>query len=230
MRSIRLFSSVCFALVVLAGCASVETKREAFPRMYDADQKPLTIVVVPAINKTTASDAPELINATLTQPLADHGYYVLPIAITSEIFNREGIVAGEQLLSAPMSVFKRSFGADAVLFVTINNWEKNYAVIAANVTVAMSYVLISTTDREVLWSYEAALTVDTAGQSSGFILADLISTAIKTAVTDYVPIASQVNLAAINVLPLGEYHPENGEDGDMEVVLTKLKENAVKME
>jgi len=230
MNAIKLLVVSVLALLIVSGCASVETKLEAFPKMYDVNQKPLSIVVIPSINKTTAADAAELINATLTQPFADQGYYVLPIAISSEIFKREGIVAGEQLLNAPMSVFKKNFGADAVLFVTINNWEKNYAVVAANVTVGMSYVLISTIDREVLWSYEQALAVDTAGQSSGFIIADLILTAVKTATTDYVPIASQVNMAAVSVLPYGDYHPKSGEDGDLEVVLTKLKEKALESE
>ena len=102
--------------VLFAGCVSVETKREAFPRMYDDDSKPLSIVVVPAINKTTAADAGDLVNVTLTQPIADSGYYVLPIAIVSEIFSREGIVAGEQLLNAPMSIFRNNFGSLRIRF------------------------------------------------------------------------------------------------------------------
>ena len=68
-------AAVIFAAV--AGCASVETKREAFPLMYDENYKPLSILVAPAINKSTAADAGELINVTLTQPLADNGFYVL---------------------------------------------------------------------------------------------------------------------------------------------------------
>jgi len=227
MNNKKFYFLSVLAFWILSGCASVETKFEAFPKMYDENQKPLSIVVVPSINKTTAADAAELINSTLTQPFADNGYYVLPIAISSEIFKREGVVAGEQLINAPMSVFKNNFGADAVLFITINEWDKKYLVIAANVTVGMSYVLMSTKDREILWSYDAALTVDTAGQSSGFILADIISTAITTAATDYVPIASQVNNAAVGTLPFGSYHPKTGEDGDLKVVLTKAKERAL---
>jgi hypothetical protein len=227
MTIFKFFSVAAIAVFFLSGCASIETKMEAFPKMYDENSKPLSIVVVPSINKTTAADAAELINATLTQPFADSGYYVLPIAISSEIFRREGVVAGEQLLSAPMSIFKDNFGADAVLFITINKWDKNYMVVAANVTVGMSYVLMSTKDREILWSYDAAIVVDTSGQSSGFILLDLVKTAITTAATDYVPIATQVNNTAVTALPFGAYHPKSGEDRDLRVVLTKSKEKAL---
>lgn len=219
-------AAVIFA--ALAGCASVETKREAFPLMYDENYKPLSILVAPAINKSTAADAGELINVTLTQPLADNGFYVLPIAIVSEIFQAEGIVAGEQLLAAPMSVFSENFGADAVLFVTINEWDKNYYVVAGNVTVGMSFVLLSTKDRKVLWSYDAQVVLNTSGQSSGFIVADLISTAINTAVADYIPIARQVNSIAISTLPFGQYHPRTDLDGEAKVVLTASKDEALK--
>ncbi len=222
--------STIFFCSLFIGCASVETKREAFPLMYDDTVKPLAILVAPAINKSTAADAGELINVTLTQPLSDNGYYVLPIAIASEIFQAEGIVAGEQLLEAPMSLFSENFGADAVLFVTINEWDKNYYVVAGNVTVGMSFVMLSTKDRQVLWSYDAQVVLNTSGQSSGFIIADLISTAINTAVADYIPLAHQVNGIAINTMPYGKYHPKTGQDGDVKVVLTAAKEEAVKNE
>lgn len=227
MNAIKVLLLALCSSIFLAGCASVETKQQAFPSMYDENIKPLTIVVAPAINKTTAADAAELINVTLTQPIADNGYYVLPIAIVSEIFSREGVVAGEQLLGAPMSVFKNNFGADAVLFITINEWDKNYAVVAGNVSVGMSYVLLSTENREVLWSYDASLVVSTSGQSTGFIIADLVRTAIETATTDYVPIARQVNGVAVATLPFGTYHPKDGSDGGSKVVLTSAKERAL---
>jgi hypothetical protein len=218
---------VTMTCVLLVGCASFQTKREAYPLMYSSDSKPLSIVVVPAINKTTAADAADLVNVTLTQPIADNGYYVLPIAVVSEIFKNEGIVAGEQLMSAPMSVFKNNFGADAVLFLTINQWDKNYAIVAGNVAVGMSYVLMSTKDREILWSYDTSVTISTSGQSSGFLLADIISTAVQTAATDYVPIARQVNSAAVAVMPFGYYHPETGNDGDLKVVLEASRKKAL---
>lgn len=229
MNKNRFFGALIM-ISLFAGCASVETKKEAFPLMYESNYKPLSVLVAPAINKSTAADAGELINVTLTQPLADNGYYILPIAIASEVFKAEGIVAGEQLLAAPMSVFKNNFGADAVLFVTINEWDKNYYVIAGNVTVGMSFVMLSTNNREVIWSYDAQVVLNTSGQSSGFLVADLINTAVNTAVADYIPLARQVNQLAINTLPFGKYHPKSGLDADAKVVLTASKDEALKDE
>lgn len=210
----------------LAGCETVETKQEAFPRMY-GESRPDSILVVPAVNKSTAADATDYINATLAQPLANAGYYVFPIPLSAMIFNREGILDGEQLKAVPKSIFARNFGADSVLFVTINKWDKNYAVLAANVTVGMSYVLVSTKDDSILWSYEQEVVVDTSGDSSAGLLGAIIATAIQTATTDYMPVAVQVNAGAMNTLPVGKYHPRVGSDGEASGVLKSSRENAV---
>lgn len=222
----KLIIATAFTLFI-AGCAEVETKMEAYPKMYSPSEKPVSMLVVPVVNKTTAADAGDLINSTLTIPFADNGYYVLPVSIVSDIFQREGIVEGSQILGLPASVFKNNFGADSVLYITINKWDTNYVVLAANVTVGMSYILVSTADNSVLWSYDQQIVVDTGGQSSGFILLDIVQTAINTAITDYIPIARQVNATAVATLPYGKYHPQVGQDGDMEVVLKSAREKAL---
>jgi len=215
-------------MLIIAGCAEIETKMQAYPKMYSPSEKPVSMLVVPVVNKSTAADAPDLINSTLTVPFADNGYYVMPISIVSDIFKREGITEGSQILGLPAGVFKKNFGADSVLYITINSWDTNYVVLAANVTVGMSYVLVSTEDNSVLWSYDQQIVVDTSqGQSSGLILLDIISTAIKTATTDYIPIARQVNATAVATMPYGKYHPMVGQDGDMEVVLKSSREKAL---
>lgn len=218
-----LISSLAIVLI-LQGCVGLETKKEAFPMMYPPYEKPVSMVVVPAINKSTAADAPELINSTLTMPFADNGYYVLPISIVSNIFANEGILEGSQILGLPASMFKSNFGADSVLYVTINKWDTNYIVLAANVTVGISYVLVSTKTDEILWSYDHQIVVDTAGDSSGVILFDVLKTAVNTAMTDYIPIARQVNQGAVVSLPYGKYHPNVAMDGEMKVVSKRAKE------
>lgn len=131
------------------------------------------------------------------------------------------------MINAPASMFRDAFGADAVLYVTIDEWETNYVVLAANVTVGLSYVLRSTTTDEVLWSYKERQVVDTAGQSSGFLLVDIIKTAVTTAMTDYLPIAYRVNAAAVTTMPFGIYHPKAGADGNTGVIRKSVKEEAV---
>tara|TARA_B100000767_G_scaffold95562_1_gene91915 strand:+ start:234 stop:656 length:423 start_codon:yes stop_codon:yes gene_type:complete len=126
----------------------------------------------------------------------------------------------------PTTIFKKNFGADAVLFVTINKWDKQYIVLAGNVTVAMDYVMLSTETSEIIWQYSATKTIDTTAESSGFIIADIISTAITTATTDYVPIAKQDNYQAFTALPHGDYSDLHGLDQE-QGISTIMKDAAL---
>ena len=217
--------TIILAVSFLSGCVEMGTKQDAFPSMY-GPQKPVTILVVPAINESTAADAGDLLNVTVSQPFTNMGYYVVPMPIVADIFRNEGIIEGTQIKGLPTEVFKKNFGADAVLFMTIESWEKNYAVIAGNVTVGIEYVLLSTTSNEVLWSYEQVVVIDTSG-GSGNIFADLISTAIATGMTDYASVARQVHARAVTAMPFGKYHPRSGADGLDKSVVIAAKESAL---
>ena len=217
---------ILLVLAVLSGCGQMATKRSSYPLMY-GDQKPASMLIVPAINESTAADAGDLLNSTISQPLSNHGYYVMPMPIVADIFRREGVIEGSQIKGLPTKMFKENFGADSVLFMTITSWDKNYMVIAGSVSVGISYVLIATETNEMLWKYEQTVVVDTSGGSGGSILAGIISTAIKTATTDYLPVAAQVHAQAFKALPLGGYHPRTGTDGEEKSVVVALIEDAV---
>ena len=213
-------------IILLMGCGTqLETKKQAFPAMYD-ERQPLSIVVVPAINNSTAVDASNYFNVTITEPLSNFGYYTMPVEIVRDIFLKEGVVDSSMIKGLPTSVFRKNFGADAVLFVTINQWDKNYAVLAANVSVELEYVMLSTDTNEIIWQYSTTRAVDTSGSSTGFILMDIINTAITTAITDYVPIAKMANYQAFVALPHGQYSKLHRTDMDEGVVYKVLKEAA----
>ena len=203
---------------LISSCSGlpIQTKAEAYPAMY-GDKKPLSVLVIPAINNSTAAEATDFFNVTITEPLSNVGYYTMPVEIVKDIFQKEGIVDSTMIKGLPTSIFKKNFGADAVLFVTINKWDKQYIVIAGNVSVSMDYVMLSTETSEVIWSYSATQTIDTTAESSGFIMLDIISTAITTATTDYVPIAKQVNYQAFTALPHGGYSDLHGLDQEQSI-------------
>lgn len=194
------------------GCTTVEkvSKKDAFPKMYE--EKPLSLLVIPIINNTTAADAPILYNATLKQPLSEHGYYVLPIEYTQQVLKEQGIINGTLARNVPLKKYQEFFGADAVLFITVNAWDTDYTVVASTMTVSSEFSLYSTETNTKIWGYNNATVINLTG-NSGDLLVDLISTAISTAVTDYVPIAQKVNQEILLTLPRGHYHELHGKDG-----------------
>ena len=203
------------SLIILNGCATIITKGEAFPKMYQ--EKPVSILVLPPINESTAADAKEYYSTTIAEPLSFAGYYVFPIEIVNEVLKQEGIYDTELIVNLDASKFKEYFGADAVLFTRIISWNTSYYVIGGNVKVHIAFDLVSTKTGETLWSYNDKLTVDTTaddndiGGAAGLLL-QLAATAIKTAAQEYTPLAKKVNTTVLKTIPFGIYHTQYGTD------------------
>lgn len=200
--------------VLLTGCATTTpsvpiTKQQVFPAVYG--EKPASILVLPAINHSTAADAPLLYSASIAQPLTEQGYYVLPIPVTNTMLEQAGISDGAQLLAVPPQKFGQMFGADAILFVTIDSWDTSYYVVGGDVTVGLTFKLISTKTGERLWNFHNQVVINTGSNNQDPLVA-LIETAIKTAQQDYFPVAQQVNYGSVAVLPYGKFHPQTGVD------------------
>jgi len=231
MRRLILAVLITLAFSLNACGPKMITKEEAFPSMYE--EKPLSILVLPPINETTAADAKEYYTTTIVEPLSYSGYYVFPLEITSEIIKAEGIYDTELLIDAPPQKFKEYFGADGVLYIRILKWDTAYYVLGGHMTVTVQFLLKSTTTGEDLWKYDGTITVDTSGDSGGAgglagLLVKIAITAIKTAMTDYVPLAKQANSIALVSIPYGKYHQRHDIDRTDKVVIEKkVQEQAV---
>lgn len=220
---IALFSATLF----ITGCTPTITKEEYAPGMYA--EHPRSILVLPPINKSTAADAKDFYLATVAEPLTNCGYYVYPIDVVYEILKQEGLSDAETMLNVPPQKFKQFFGTDAIMYVSILSWNTSYYVIAGNVTVSINCVVKSTTTGKVLWVYDGTLKLDTSGDSGNLpglagLIAKVATTAIKTAATDYVPIAQKLNGAVFSTMPFGAYHPLFDQDQKTSIVKQEHKE------
>ncbi len=223
MRSLLLL--LLGSLVLLTtGCATnTATKGATYPDMYV--EKPVAILVVPAINHSTAADAPILYESTVNEPLSNAGFYVLPIEVTNRFLRNEGFTDGQSLAGIPPQKFAEPFGADAVLYVTIDKWDTNYYVIGGNVVVGASFQLKSCKTGSTLWSYQDEIPVDTSGDSGGGLIGMIIATAISTGLQDYVPVARNVNLMTLQSIPYGKYHSQHDKDQAARINAGKVPAN-----
>ena len=73
-------------LVLLAGCAT--------PKSYDyttfRHHPPRSILVLPPLNESPEVEATYSVLSTMTNPLAESGYYVVPVTLVDETFKRAG--------------------------------------------------------------------------------------------------------------------------------------------
>jgi hypothetical protein len=198
-------------LILLTGCVVVQKKdMSAFNTAA-----PRSILVVPVVNKSLDLDAPSYALATLPIPLAEKGYYVFPVHTTKVVLEREGFYESDRIHKEDAAHLASMFGADSVLFVTINRWDAQYAFIATTVTVEINYRLVSK-DNVELWNEDKKLVYSPSNSSGGHPLAVLlvavINAAIARAAPNYIPLVqqahAQVFLMGPNALPDGPYNTE----------------------
>jgi hypothetical protein len=228
MKKIKYVLFGVFLILFMSACVKMTTKYEEFPLMYE--ENPLSVLILPPMNESTAADAKEYYSTTIQEPLAFSGFYTFPYQITTDILKMEGIYDAELLVNMPLSKFKEFFGADAVLFTTIKKWDMSYLVLSSSLTVSVDCKLKSTTSDRILWEYVGTVVVDlSGGGDSGGGLAGLIVktivTAAKSAMADYVPYARQANYVALTTIPYGKYHAQHNKDQNIKFVDQKTEKD-----
>lgn len=208
------------AYLVLGGCAGLEEKKD-YTQFRQA--APRSILVVPVVNRSVDVDAPNYFLSTISKPVAERGYYVFPVNLTKRILEDDGLSDADMVHRADPTRLRELFGADAILYVSIERWDARYAVLSTTVTVEFSYVLKNGKTGEELWSSKETMVYQPQrSNSSGNPLADLIAQAVVAAATkaapNYIPLAQQANAAAVSKphrgIPAGPYREEYRKDLD----------------
>ena len=196
------------AALALTGC--VTAPRQDLKAFHAA--APKSILVVPLVNKSLDVDAPNYMLSTLSVPLAERGYYVFPVNTAKVVLEQEGFYEGEQIHQQPPEALAKLFGSDAVLYVTINRWDAQYAIFTTTVTVDFDYRMVAKDGTEI-WKANQRMQYSPQQQSGGHPLATLIAAAVTAAIAraapNYMPLAQQANTQVMvmgpNALPAGPY-------------------------
>jgi len=187
-------------------------KTVAYKKMYD--EKPVSVLIMPPINRSTAVDAKEYFHSSLLVPLSNAGYYVIPPFLSMEILKKESAYDSELFVNAPLQKFGEIFGADMVLFTIINKWTKSYGY----VTVGVEYIIKSTKTNEILYNRKGTVNYSTNVQvNGGGLIGALVSvaaTAISTAATQYIGVARACNSYTLSDIPLGKFAPVNPKENE----------------
>jgi hypothetical protein len=203
------------AAFMLAGCATqTTTKIKRYPGIYS--EKPVSILVMPPINRSTKVEAKELFYSSLIVPLSQRGYYVMPPLLAMEILKEESAYDAEMFVDASMRRVGDLFGVDAVLFTTIHEWSKT--TIASRISVTLEYTLKSTKTDEVIFNRKGTVVYSPQSNVSGGglvgALANMAANMLTTALTREVEIGRKCNLFILNDIPQGKYGPLFGSDGE----------------
>ena len=203
------------ALLLLAGCNTVipydYTNFRAHP--------PRSILVLPPLNESTAVEGTYGYLSTVTQPIAERGYYVFPVDVVDQYLKQNGMPTAGEMHQVPLNKVSDIIGADAVLFLTLKQYGSKYVVLNSVTTVQVEARLVDTRSGIVLWQGTGAAEQRGSG-GSGNLLANLIAAAVTQAINSKTDRAHQVSrLANANLfypkdtgLPYGPYSPLFGKN------------------
>jgi hypothetical protein len=192
------------------GCAHLP---QADPKFLAA--QPRSILVVPVVNKSVDTAAPDYFLSTVPVPLVERGYYVFPVNLVKRLLEDDGLADASLVHSADPPRLAALFGADAVLYVTIEKWAAQYMLLTTQVTVELSYVLRDGRTGDTLWrgSQRSVHSSDSGGLG---ILGAAINAAATKASPDYLPLARLANARVLAYpgpgFPAGAYRPDFGKD------------------
>ncbi|MGF6149377.1 DUF799 domain-containing protein [Pseudomonas fluorescens] len=174
-RSLKLMAGL-LALTVLGGCVSPKTVD------YSAykQSRPKTILVLPPLNNSPDVKASYSMLSQVTYPLAEAGYYVLPIALVDETFHQNGLTTPADIHQAPANKLQEIFGADAALYITVTDYGTRYMVISSATVVTASAKLVDLKTGTTLWTGSASASSEEGNNNSGGgLLGALITAAVK---------------------------------------------------
>lgn len=206
----HLFTALALSLtLVVAGCATPRAKPDM--SAFQA-ASPRSILVVPIVNKSLEIDAANYMLTTMTVPLAERGFYVFPVNTVKTVLEQEGFYEPERIQNEKPADLAKFFDADAVLFVEINRWDAQYALITTTVTVEITYRMYDRNGTKI-WQADKKMQYSPQASSGGSpivaLIAAVVSAAITKAAPNYMPLARQANQMVFVVdgtaLPLGPY-------------------------
>ncbi|QDY41171.1 DUF799 domain-containing protein [Candidatus Pantoea soli] len=170
------------AALLLTGCAP-----HSKPFDYSAFRasKPASILVLPADNRAPDINAAHSFTSQVTQPLAEAGYYVFPVAVVEETFQQNGLTNGHEIQAVSTKRLHDIFNADSALYISIADYGSSYRVIDSVTTVTASARLVDLRSGKALWQGVAtASDAENSNNNNSGLIGMLVAAAVNQIVSN----------------------------------------------
>ncbi len=174
-----LVATLTMAGLLLAGCAA--------PKVVDytafRKAKPASILVLPPVNESVDIKAMPSMYAQTSRPLAEAGYYVMPVALVQETFQQNGLTQPEDMHAVPLARLREIFGADAVLYIKIHRFGTSYKIIASETVVEAEARLVDARSGDMLWEGSAKASSEEGRNQNNGLIGALVTAVIQQIVS-----------------------------------------------
>lgn len=168
-------------VLLLAGCAAPQRNID-----YTAyrQSKPRSILVLPPLNNSPDIRATYSFLSTVTQPLAEAGYYVFPVALVDQTFRENGLMNPGEMHQAPLEKLREIFGADATLYITVTQYGPVYHILSSEIRVTTNAKLVDNRTGQVLWQGQATASDSEGQNNSGGLVGALVVAVVKQVISN----------------------------------------------
>ena len=214
--------AVAGAMLLLCACNTAPSSPAPLPvDPYAAykESRPRSILVMPPVNRSPDTMAQATFLSTATIPLAESGYYVIPVALSQEMFRQNGVTIAEEANAISFGRLYEIFGADAALYITVSRYGVRFVLVNSIVEAEASARLIDLKTGEELWSGKSRAELKSNNSNSGDLLTAIIGAAldqISNTISDRAyDMGKTVNNKMLsagykNSILYGPYHPKFG--------------------
>ncbi len=168
-------------LLLVSGCAGTQVQDYTDFRTHP----PRSILVLPPMNESVEVNAPYIYLSTISRPLAECGYYVFPVAVIDAFLKENGLPTPGEMHSVSLRKIQEIIGADAVLYVTIEDWGQKYKVLSSNTIVKARAHLVHVDTGKTIWVGSQNV-VQSSGDSGGGVVGMLVSAVVSQVVSTIV--------------------------------------------
>lgn len=166
MSKYTTFVVIIFLSLMLSGCATTKKMDYSEFKTY----MPSSILVLPPINHSLEVDASSAVYAQSLLPLCESGYYVFAPSLVMQTFKNNGLDLADEIQALPLQKLYDIFGADAALYMSIDEYGSSYRVISSDIIVRLSAKLIDLKSGTLLWEGKSSATsAENKAQNSNII-------------------------------------------------------------
>jgi len=137
-------------VALLSACAS-ESKRQGPDYSAFEQHRPHSILVLPPLNSSVDINAMPAVLAASVQPLAEAGYYIVPVTNMMEMFQQNGMMVAEDIHAIAPAKLQEFFGADAALYMQVEKYGVRYDILDSVIEVSVTAKLIDLHSGQQLW-------------------------------------------------------------------------------
>ena len=164
-------------VALLGACAAI---KPPYDYAEFKQSRPASLLVLPPLNETPDVQATIGVMASTMLPLAEAGYYVMPVSLVDETFKQNGLTSPEDIQNVSTVKLRDIFGADAAIYIKVKKYGTTYFVLGSQTVVTVEGKIVDLRSGKLIWQgVSTASSAESDGGSSGGLAGLLVKAVVS---------------------------------------------------